>query len=105
MREGSKRKLNSKKKVKNDYIEEEKEEVSVQRNPSCCSQCSLIKRHAQNMGARIYPIKLSRSIMYQEKLKLKAPETTFPSVQRRVRKEAGPVIGADGVKLPAVRGN
>lgn len=105
MRAGSKRKPNSKNKVRNDYIEEEKEGVRVQRNPCHCSQCSLITGHVQNTGARIYPIKLSKSIMCQEKLKPKASETTFPSVQRRGRKEAGLVIEADGVKLAVVRGN
>lgn len=43
--------------------------------------------------------------MCQEKLKPKAPETSFPSFQRRGRKEAGPVTEADGVKLSAVGGN
>lgn len=43
--------------------------------------------------------------MCQEKLKAKATETTFPSVQRRGRKEPGHMIEADGVKSTAVREN
>lgn len=105
MRAGSKRKPKSKNKVRNDQIEKEKEGVGVQRNPFHCSQCSLITRHARNTGAKIYPIKLSKSIIFQERLKPKASEATFPSVQRKGRKEAGPVIEADGLKSAAVRGN
>lgn len=55
------------------------------------------------MGARIPSIKLSKSIMCQEKLKAKATETTFPSVPRRGSKEPGHMIVADGVKSTAVR--
>lgn len=39
--------------------------------------------------------------MYQERLKSKATETTFPSAWRKHRKESGPVIRADDVKVTA----
>lgn len=57
------------------------------------------------MEARIHSIKLSKSIMCQEKLKAKATEATFPSVRRRGRKQSGHMIEADDAKSAAVREN
>lgn len=61
----------------------------------------LKRGRVENREARIYSIQLSKSIMYQERLKSKATETTFPSAWRKHRKESGPVIRADDVKVTA----
>ena len=88
--EGSNRKLNSKNTVIHDYFEEEKERISVQRNPRHCSPCSLIKETCTKYRSQDTPNKIIKEDHVLEKAETKGTRNNFSFCSEERQKGSRP---------------